>query len=362
MIIGRPKQPLSLSGDERLELESIAGSRSLPHGLVIRAQIVLMAADGKSNTAIAHRLRLSKPTVGIWRQRYLDHGIQGLHEELKPGRPRTVSDEKVALLVRKTLNTKPKNGTHWSVRTIAQETRLSRATVHRIWSAFGLQPARQSHFKLSTDPFFVEKVRDIVGLYLSPPENAVVLCVDEKSQIQALDRTQPMLPMGLGYVEGVTHDYIRHGTTTLFAALNIASGEVVTQCKRRHRHQEFLQFLKHIEQNVPEKLDVHLIVDNYATHKHAAIKRWLALHKRWHVHYTPTYASWLNQVEIWFNLITQRAIRRGTFSSVKELIVKIEQYVKQYNKHHKPFVWTATADSIFAKLERLCQRISETQH
>ncbi len=196
MIIGRPKQPLSLSRDERLQLESIAGSRSFPHGLVIRAQIVLMAADGKSNTAIADRLHLSKPTVGIWRQRYLDHGIQGLHEELKPGRPRTVSDEKVALLVRKTLNTKPKNGTHWSVRTIAHETRLSRATVHRIWSAFGLQPARQSHFKLSTDPFFVEKVRDIVGLYLSPPENAVVLCVDEKSQIQALDRTQPMLPWG----------------------------------------------------------------------------------------------------------------------------------------------------------------------
>jgi putative transposase len=362
MIIGRPKQPLTLRDDEHLQLESIAGSRSLPHGLVVRAQIVLTAADGKSNTVIADRLRLSKPTVGIWRQRYLDHGIQGLHEELKPGRPRTVSDEKVALLVRKTLNTKPKNGTHWSVRTIAQETRLSRATVHRIWSAFGLQPARQSHFKLSTDPFFVEKVRDIVGLYLSPPENAVVLCVDEKSQIQALDRTQPMLPMGLGYVEGVTHDYIRHGTTTLFAALNIASGEVVTQCKRRHRHQEFLQFLKHVDQNVPQELDVHLIVDNYATHKHAAIKRWLALHKRWHVHYTPTYASWLNQVEIWFNLITQRAIRRGTFSSVKELIVKIEEYVKQYNKHHKPFIWTATADSIFAKLERLCQRISETRH
>jgi len=362
MIIGRPKQPLSLSRDERLQLESIAGSRSLPHGLVIRAQIVLMAADGKSNTVIADRLRLSKPTVGIWRQRYLDHGIQGLHEELKPGRPRTVSDEKVALLVRKTLNTKPKDGTHWSVRTIARETRLSRATVHRIWSAFGLQPAHQRHFKLSTDPFFVEKVRDIVGLYLSPPQNAVVLCVDEKSQIQALDRTQPMLPMGLGYVEGVTHDYIRHGTTTLFAALDIASGEVVAQCKRRHRHQEFLQFLKHVDLNVPQELDVHLIVDNYATHKHVAIKRWLALHKRWHVHYTPTYASWLNQVEIWFNLITQRAIRRGTFSSVKELIAKIEEYVKQYNKHHKPFIWTATADSIFAKLERLCQRISETRY
>jgi len=362
MKTGRPIQPLSLSDEERFQLESIAGSRSLPHGLVIRAQIVLMAANGQSNSLIADKLHLSKPTVGIWRQRYLEHGIQGLHDVLKPGRPRTVSDEKVAVLVRKTLNTKPKDGTHWSVRTIAQASRLSHATVHRIWCAFGLQPHRQRHFKLSTDPFFVEKVRDIVGLYLSPPENAVVLCVDEKSQIQALDRTQPMLPMGLGYVEGVTHDYIRHGTTTLFAALNVASGEVVTQCKKRHRHQEFLRFLKHIELNVPQKLDVHLIVDNYATHKHAAVKRWLALHKRWHVHYTPTYASWLNQVEIWFNLITQRAIRRGTFSSVKELIAKIEEYVKQYNKHHKPFSWTATADSILAKLERLCQGISETRH
>jgi putative transposase len=360
MKTGRPKQPLTLSDGDRLHLESIANSRSLPHGLVVRAQIVLKAALGESNSAIADALGMSKPTVGIWRQRYLDHGIQGLHDELKPGRPRTVSDEKVAVLVRKTLNTKPKDGTHWTVRTIARETRLSSASVHRIWRAFGLQPHRQSHFKLSTDPFFVEKVRDIVGLYLSPPENAVVLCVDEKSQIQALDRTQPMLPMGLGYVEGVTHDYVRHGTTTLFAALNVASGAVMAQCKQRH--QEFLQFLKHIEQNVPQKLEVHLIVDNYATHKHAAIKRWLAVHKRWTVHFTPTYASWLNQVEIWFNLITQRAIRRGTFSSVKELIAKIDEYVKLYDKHHKPFVWTATADSILAKIERLCQRISETQH
>lgn len=362
MKTGRPISPIVLTDDERIQLESIAGSRSLSHGLVVRAQIVLMAERNKTNTEIADQLHLSKPTVGIWRKRYLDHGIQGLHDELKPGRPRTVSDEKIAMLVRKTLNAKPKNGTHWSVRTIAQETRVSRATVHRIWHAFGLQPHRQRHFKLSTDPFFVEKVRDIVGLYLSPPENAVVLCVDEKSQIQALNRSQPMLPMGLGYVEGVTHDYIRHGTTTLFAALNIANGNVLTQCKQRHRHQEFLQFLKHIEQNVPQKLEVHLIIDNYATHKHDAIKRWLALHKRWHIHFTPTYASWLNQVEIWFNLITQRAIRRGTFSSVKELIAKIELYVKNYNKHHKPFIWTATADSIFIKLERLCQRISETGH
>jgi putative transposase len=362
MKTGRPKQQLNLNDDERLQLESIAASRSIAHGLVVRAKIVLLSADGNSNTAIADKLHMSKPTVGIWRQRYLGHGIQGLHDELKPGRPRTISDEKVTMLVRKTLNTKPKDGTHWTVRTIAQETRISRATVHRIWHAFDLQPHRQRHFKLSNDPFFVEKVRDIVGLYLNPPENALVLCVDEKSQIQALDRTQPMLPMGLGYVEGVTHDYIRHGTTTLFAALNIANGEVIGQCKPRHRHQEFLQFLKQVEQNVPQNMDVHIILDNYATHKHAAIKRWFSLHKRWHVHFTPTYSSWLNQVEIWFNLITQRAIRRGTFSSVKELIAKIQEYIIRYNKYHKPFIWTATADSIFAKLERLCKGISETQH
>lgn len=362
MALGRPKKPIVLPEENRQQLLSIARSRSLPHGLVLRAQVVLLAADGVSNNDIASQLRLSPQSVCLWRKRYLSDGIQGLHDELKPGRPRTVSDEKVALVVRKTLDTKPKDGTHWTVRLIAKETRISHATVQRIWHAFGLQPHRQKHFKLSTDPFFIEKVRDIVGLYLSPPENAVVLCVDEKSQIQALDRTQPMLPMGLGYAEGVTHDYIRHGTTTLFAALDIASGEVTTQCKQRHRHQEFLQFLKQIEHNVPQKLDVHLIVDNYATHKHESIKRWLAMHKRWHVHFTPTYSSWLNQVEIWFNLITQRAIRRGTFSSVKELIAKIEHYVKEYNKHHKPFVWTATADSILAKLERLCQRISETGH
>lgn len=362
MKTGRPKQLVVLVPQERLQLESIARSRTLPHGIVVRAQVVLRSASGESNTTIADKLRLSRPTVGLWRRRYLEHGIQGLHDDLKPGRPRTISDERVAGLVRKTLDTKPKNGTHWSVRSIAQETKISRATVHRIWSAFGLQPHRQSHFKLSTDPFFVEKVRDIVGLYLSPPEKAVVLCVDEKSQIQALERTQPMLPMGLGYVEGVTHDYVRHGTTTLFAALNIANGEVVTQCKQHHRHQEFLQFLKHVDLNVPGNLDVHMIVDNYATHKHPKIKRWLATHPRWHVHYTPTYSSWLNQVELWFNHITQRAIRRGTFSTVKELIAKIEAYVTQYNKHHKPFIWSATADSILAKIERLCQRISETAH
>jgi putative transposase len=268
----------------------------------------------------------------------------------------------VANVVRKTLQTKAKRGTHWAVRPMAESTRISKSTVHRIWTAFGLQPHRQKSFKLSTDPFFVEKVRDIVGLYLSPPDNAVVLGVDKKSQIQALDRTQPVLPMGLGYVEGVTHDYVRHGTTTLFAALDIANGTVITQCKRKHCHQEFLAFLKQIEQQVPEHLDIHAIVDNYATHKHATIKRWLARHPRWHIHHTPTYASWLNQVEIWFNLITQQAIRRGTFTSVRELVAKIQAYSENYNRHPRPFVWTATADSILAKVERLCQNISGTRH
>jgi putative transposase len=321
-----------------------------------------MAADGASNTMIAQKLGLSRVSVGLWRQRYLDYGIQGLHGELRPGRPRTISDERVASLVRKTLNTKPKHGTHWSVRSMARQMGISAPTVNRIWHAFGLQPHRQRHFQLSTDPFFVEKVRDIVGLYLNPPDQAMVLCVDEKSQIQALDRTQPMLPLGLGYVEGVTHTYERHGTATLFAALDIASGKVITDYRRRHRHQEYLDFLKHVDQSVPKSLDIHLVIDNYATHKHEKIKRWLALHPRYHVHFTPTYASWLNQVEIWFNLITQKAIRRGTFRSVKELIAKIDNYVKQYNKHPHPFAWTATADSILAKVERLCKYISETRH
>jgi putative transposase len=289
-------------------------------------------------------------------------GIQGLEESLRPGRPRSIADEKIALVVRKTLRSKPRLGTHWSVRTMAGETGISMKTVHRIWQAFGLQPHRQRHFALSTDPFFVEKVRDIVGLYLNPPEHAIVLGVDEKSQIQALDRTQPMLPMGLGYVEGVTHNYERHGTTTLFAALDIATGDVITACKPRHRHQEYLGFLKQIDTTVPAELDVHLIVDNYATHKHQKVKRWLARHGRYHVHYTPTYASWLNQVEIWFNLITQQAIRRGTFRSVKDLVAKIDRYVAQYSKHPHPFIWTATADSILAKIERLCERISDTRH
>lgn len=362
MRAGRPKAPVVLSDEEREQLKALVSSRSLPHGLVTRVRIVLMAAEGATNRAIAEKVGLSLQSVGKWRRRYLQGGLPGLHDELRPGRPRSISDAQVAALIRKTLKTQLKEGTHWSVRSMAQETQLSRPTVHRIWKAFGLQPHRQRHFKLSTDPFFVEKVRDIVGLYLNPPDKAMVLCVDEKSQIQALDRTQPLLPMGIGYAEGITHDYIRHGTTTLFAALDIATGQVLAQCKRRHRHQEYLQFLRHIDANVPPELDIHLVVDNYATHKHPKVKRWLAARPRYHVHFTPTYASWLNQVEIWFNIITQRAIRRGTFRSVKQLIANIIHFVENYNLHTRPFVWTATADSILEKIRRLCQCISETRH
>jgi transposase len=245
----------------------------------------------------------------MWRTRFAERGIAGLHNELKPGRPRSTSEEQIATLVNTALQSKPRGKTHWSRRGLAAETGLSKTTVHRHMTLFGLQPHRSKSFKLSNDPFFIEKVRDVVGLYLNPPDQALVLCVDEKSQVQALQRTQPVLPMGLGYVEGITHDYIRHGTTTLFAALDIANGSVLTQCKAQHRHQEFLSFLRHIEANVPANLDVHLICDNYGTHKHARVRAWLSRRPRFHLHFTPTYSSWLNQIERWFALITNQAIR-----------------------------------------------------
>ena len=359
---GRRAVPVALNDDEKNQLLSIARSRALPHGIVRRAQIVLACAEGEANASIAKRMKLNKMTVGKWRRRYLERGLEGLHDELRPGRPRAHEDEQVAQVINTALQSQPPNATHWSARSMAEHAGVSKSTVQRWFDLFGVQPHRQKHFKLSNDPFFIEKVRDIVGLYLNPPDHAVVLCVDEKSQIQALQRTQPMLPMGLGYVEGVTHDYVRHGTTTLFAALDVATGEVLTQCKRRHRHQEFLAFLRHIDQNVPENLDVHLIVDNYATHKHAKVKAWLAQRPRYHMHYTPTYASWINQVERWFGLITQKAIRRGSFSSVKELTRKIDTFVDHYNAQASPFTWVATADSILAKINRLCSVISGTQH
>ncbi len=360
--MGRPKPLLELSADEGEELRGFAASRSLPHALVSRAKLVLWSGDGLSNSEIATRLGWSKATVGKWRQRFVQSRIRGLYDELRPGRPRSISDEKVASLLRRTLKTKPAAGTHWSVRQAAEANRLSKSTVHRVFQTFALQPHRSKSFKLSNDPFFVEKVRDVVGLYLNPPDHAIVLAVDEKSQIQALSRTQPVLPMGLGYVEGITHDYVRHGTTTLFAALDIATGTVFTDCKARHRHQDFLGFLKQIDQAVPSNLDVHLVVDNYATHKHAKVRTWLASRPRFHVHYTPTYSSWLNQVERWFGIITQQAIRRGSFRSVRELARRINEFVQHYNRNSRPFVWTATADSIFQKLSRLCSYISGTEH
>jgi putative transposase len=362
MKTGRPKSELVLSSEEREQLETLVRSRSLPAGLVRRAKIVLHAADGEGNSAIAKRLKLNEATVGKWRRRFVTYRLTGLHDELRPGRPRTIEDERVAELINRALHTKPVAATQWSVRSFAQATKVSPSMAHRLFKMFALQPHRQEHFKLSTDPFFVEKVRDIVGLYLNPPDCALVLSVDEKSQIQALNRSQPMLPMGLGYVEGVTHDYKRHGTTTLFAALDVASGDVIAQCKPRHRHQEFLAFLRHLDRNLPPDLDIHLIIDNYATHKHPKVRTWIAARPRYHVHYTPTYASWLNQVERWFALITQQSIRRGSVQSVRELIANINRYVEHYNRVARPFVWTATADSILAKLRRLTSLISETQH
>ena len=362
MALGRPKAELVLSAEEHAQVSALAASRALPHALVARAKLVLWAAQGASNSMIAERLDWSLPTVGKWRRRFAEQRISGLHDELRPGRPRTYADEQVAGLINRVLRNRPQNATHWSVRSVAEETGISKSTVARYFTLFGLQPHRSKSFKLSTAPFFVEKVRDVVGLYLNPPDKALVLCVDEKSQVQALERTQPVLPMGLGYVEGVTHDYYRHGTTTLFAALNVLDGSVITQCKPRHRHQEFLSFLNHLDHNVPEDLEVHLIADNYATHKHPRVKAWLAHRPRYHMHYTPTYASWLNQVERWFGLITQRAIRRGSFRSVSDLIRKIDSFVTHYNASSKPFIWTATADSVFDKLQRLCKLINGTLH
>jgi putative transposase len=362
MRMGRPIAAIVLSDTERTQLVTYAQSRALPAGLVLRARVILRAADGVPSATIAAELGVSPMTVGSYRRRWRAHGLAGLYDAPRDGRPRTHTDDAVARLLRKVLRTKPATDTQWSVRTVAAATQIPKSTVQRYFALFGVQPHRTKSFKLSTDPFFIEKVRDIVGLYLNPPDHALVLCVDEKSQIQALERTQPNLPMGLGYVEGLTHDYTRHGTTTLFAALDVRTGEILAQCKPRHRHQEFLSFLRHIDANVPPTLDVHLIIDNYATHKHAQVKAWLAARPRYHVHYTPTYSSWLNQVERWFGLITQRAIRRGSFRTVRELVRRIEHFVTHYNATSRPFTWTATADSILEKLHRLLSRINGTPH
>jgi putative transposase len=362
MIMGRPKAALTISNDERAQLASMARSRSLPSALTLRARIVLACEGEPNNQAVAARFGIGPHTVGKWRNRFVAERLVGLYDEVRSGRPRTIEDEAVAELVSKTLGSKPASSTHWTVRAMATETRLSKSTVHRFFQLFGLQPHRARSFKLSTDPFFVDKLHDIVGLYLNPPDKALVLCVDEKSQVQALERTQPLLPMGFGYIEGVTHDYKRHGTTTLFAALNLLDGSVLAQCKPRHRHQEFLAFLRHIEVNVPAALDIHLVADNDATHKHPKVRAWFAQRPRWHLHFTPTYASWLNQVERFFALATQRAMRRGSFVSVADLVRKIDCFVTDYNAKAQPFVWTASAEAILEKIARLCNRISGTQH
>lgn len=363
MPLGRPLKPLEVSQEVREQLEAFTRSRALPAGLVQRAEIVLLCVEGLDNGTVAERVGVTRQTVGRWRERFRTQGLMGLYDEYRPGRPRSIEDEQIMELLKRTRDEKPPGeATHWTVRAAAGESEISKSMVHRVWKAFGVQPHRQKHFKLSTDAFFVEKVVDITGLYLNPPEHAMVLCVDEKSQTQALERTQPLLPLGLGYVEGVTHDYIRHGTTTLFAALDVATGQVIAQCKPRHRHQEFLQFLKHVDANVPPDLDIHLVLDNYGTHKHPKVRAWLAARPRYHVHFTPTYSSWLNQVEIWFGLITRRAIRRGSFRSVQQLIERIQCFTDSYNPNARPFVWTATAESILGKIQRLCHRISGTEH
>jgi len=359
---GRPLPPLELSVEETEELRRLERRRTTAQALALRARIILACAEGRSNSEVARSCRVTRPTVGKWRQRFVERGIEGLLDEPRPGRPRTVSDEGVERVLVMTLESQPADATHWSTRSMARASGLSQSTISRIWRAFGLQPHRSESFKLSTDPFFIEKVRDIVGLYLDPPDRALVLCVDEQSQIQALDHTQPLLPMRPGQVERRTHDYRRHGTTTLFAALDVKTGEVIGQCHRRHRSQEFLRFLRRIDGAVPAALDVHLILDNYATHKTAAVQRWVAQHPRFHVHFTPTYSSWLNLVERWFALLTERQLRRGVFRSTRELEQTIERYLARHNEDPKPFIWTKSADEILQALAWTCQRINDSGH
>ena len=360
MAQGRRLHPLTLTSDERERLESWTRRRTTAQALAQRARIVLACATGNTNRAIARELHLDEDTVGKWRQRFLAKRVDGLLDEPRPGAPRTITDAQVERVVTLTLESTPREATHWSTRAMAARCGLSQSAVVRIWRAFGLQPHRSETFKLSQDPLFIEKVRDVVGLYLNPPDRALVLCVDEKSQIQALDRSQPLLPMRPGQVERRTHDYVRHGTTSLFAALDVKTGEVLGRCHRRHRAVEFRKFLEVIDTAVPAQLDVHLIVDNYATHKTPLIRRWLAKRPRYHMHFTPTGASWLNQVERWFALLTQRQIRRGVHRSTRALEAAIMQYIAVVNEHPKPFVWTKTADEILASIERFCRRISNS--
>lgn len=347
---------LVLDDAERSELSALASRRKTAQALALRARIVLACAEGAQNKQVAADLSIDPMTVGKWRRRFVERRMDGLHDEPRSGAPRTVDDVRIEAVIVRTLESTPPDATHWSSRGMARASGLSVSTVQRIWRAFGLQPHRQETFKLSTDPLFVEKVRDIVGLYVAPPAHAMVLCVDEKSQIQALDRSQPLLPMRPGQVERRTHDYTRHGTTSLFAALDIATGRVIGKCYPRHRATEFRRFLDEIEKAVPGDLDVHLVMDNYATHKTPLIRNWLAKRPRWHVHLTPTGSSWINQVERFFALLSERKIKRGVHRSVADLQAAITGFIEQHNAAPKPFRWTKSADDILASIERFCLR------
>jgi transposase len=353
---------VALSVEERELLERWARRPKSAQDLALRCRIVLLCADGWENTAVARELGIDRNTVGKWRSRFVARRIDGLHDEPRPGAPRRIGDEAVEAVIVKTLESTPSDATHWSTRSMAAATGMSQSAVSRIWRAFGLKPHLTETFKLSSDPLFVDKVRDIVGLYLNPPEGALVLCVDEKSQIQALDRTQPVLPLRPGLPERRTHDYVRHGTTNLYAALDVASGQVIADMTDRHRAIEFRQFLNLINRSVPDGFDVHLIVDNSSTHKTPEIHRWLIRHPRFAIHFTPTYSSWLNLVERWFAEITNRWLRRGTHRSSRELQAAITAWIDQWNHNPKPFVWHKTADEILETLATYCQRISDSGH
>ena len=354
--------PVELSAGERAQLESWTRRRTSAQALAMRSRIVLLAAEGFHNTEIAAELRIHRNVAGKWRSRFLEHRLDGLLDEPRPGRPRTIADEQVEEVVIKTLETTPKDATHWSTRSMAREVGLTQSAVLRIWKAFGLQPHRQETWKLSKDPQFVDKVRDVVGLYLNPPERAVVLCVDEKSQIQALDRTAPILPMLPGTPERATHDYRRAGTSSLYAALDLTTGKVIGRLHSRHRAIEFKQFLQTLDREVPATLDVHLVLDNSSTHKTPAIRNWLLAHPRFVVHFTPTSSSWLNLVERWFGELTSKLLRRGTHRSVRDLNADIRAWIDTWNDNPRPFVWTKTADEILDSIARYCQRINESRH
>ena len=364
MARGRVAVAIDLSAAERREIEDLARRRRTAQGLARRARIVLLSAEGLENKKIAAELGAAADTVGKWRRRFAERRLEGLYDEPRPGAPRRIGDDAIAETVRRTLEETPVDATHWSLRSMARAAGYAPSTIHRIWRAFWLQPHRSKSFKLSSDPFFVEKVRDIVGLYLNPPERALVLCVDEKSQIQALDRTQPLLPMRPGQVERRSHDYKRHGTLSLFAALDTATGQVIGRCFARHRAREFRAFLNTVEARVPADLDVHIIMDNLATHKTKAIRDWFARHSRWQVHYTPTSASWINQVERFFALLTEKQLRRGVHRSTKDLEAAILGYIDTVNADPKPLRWTKSAGDILASIERFCLanlRIAEAQ-